>query len=116
VAKVLQEATDGDRRLPQGLETPDVIVVDPPRAGLSSKAISRIGEVGALRIVYVSCNPSTMAPNVAQFGRYGYKLVRVTPLDMFPHTPHVECVAVLSHAGAQLSEELRSPQARPAGT
>ena len=103
VAKVLREVTDGERQLPQGLETPDVIVVDPPRAGLSNKAISRIGEVGAPRIVYVSCNPSTMAPNVAGFAEYGYKLEQVTPVDMFPHTPHVECVGVLTKTGVKQS-------------
>ncbi len=96
VAKILREVADGGRSLPSGLEKPDVIVVDPPRAGLSNKAIARIGEIGAPRIVYVSCNPSTLAPNVAQFGEYGYRLERVTPVDMFPHTPHVEAVGLLS--------------------
>jgi len=71
-------------------------VLDPPRAGLSNKAVSRIGEIGAPAIVYVSCNPSTLAPNVAQLREYGYSLEQVTPVDMFPHTPHVECVALLS--------------------
>ncbi len=95
VAKVLRGVTDGERQLPQGLEVPDVIIIDPPRAGLSNKAISRVGEIGAPRIMYVSCNPSTMAPNVAGFAEYGYKLEQVTPVDMFPHTPHVECVGLL---------------------
>ena len=95
VAKVLREAADGERKLPAGFERPDVVIVDPPRAGLTNKAISRIGEVGAPRIVYVSCNPSTMAPNVAQLQQFGYRLVRVTPVDMFPHTPHVEAVGLL---------------------
>jgi 23S rRNA (uracil1939-C5)-methyltransferase len=99
VAKVLREAAEGDRRLPQGLETPDVIVVDPPRAGLSDKTISRIGEIGAPRIVYVSCNPATMAPNVARLADHGYHLDRVTPVDMFPHTPHVEAVGLLNKVG-----------------
>ena len=90
------------RRLPEGLESPDVIIVDPPRAGLSKKAISRIGEVGAPRIVYVSCNPSTMAPNIAQFREYGYRLERVTPVDMFPHTPHVEAVGLLVRRGCSV--------------
>ena len=99
VAKILREVADGERRLPEGLERPDVIIVDPPRAGLSKKAISRIGEVAAPRIVYVSCNPATMAPNVAQFQDYGYRLRRVTPVDMFPHTPHVEAVGLLAHEG-----------------
>jgi 23S rRNA (uracil1939-C5)-methyltransferase len=97
VAKVLLEVADGMRLLPEGLETPDVIVVDPPRAGLSHKALARIGEVAAPTIVYVSCNPATLAPNAAQLAEYGYRLEHVTPVDMFPHTPHVECVALLTH-------------------
>lgn len=96
VAKVLREVADGERKLPAGLERPDVIVVDPPRAGLAKKAVSRIGEVGVPRIVYVSCNPATLGPNAAQFGEYGYRLEHVTPVDMFPHTPHVEAVALLT--------------------
>jgi 23S rRNA (uracil1939-C5)-methyltransferase len=96
VAKVLREVADGTRQMPQGLDTPDVIVVDPPRAGLSNKAMARIGEVGAPTIVYVSCNPATLGPNAAQFQQYGYRLEHVTPVDMFPHTPHVECVALLT--------------------
>ena len=100
VAVVLREVADGVRAVPQGLEAPDLIVLDPPRAGLSNKAVSRVGETGAAAIVYVSCNPSTLAPNVAQFLAYGYRLEEVTPVDMFPHTPHVECVALLSRAAA----------------
>jgi 23S rRNA (uracil1939-C5)-methyltransferase len=96
VTKVLRAVADGTYGLPTGLESPDVIVIDPPRAGLSNKAVSRIGEIGAPRIVYVSCNPSTMGPNAAQFGEYGYRLEHVTPVDMFPHTPHVEAVGLLS--------------------
>jgi 23S rRNA (uracil1939-C5)-methyltransferase len=95
VAKILRAATDGEQPLAPGLAKPDVVIVDPPRAGLTGKALSRIGEVGAPRVVYVSCNPSTMGPNVAQLQEYGYRLVRVTPVDMFPHTPHVEAVGVL---------------------
>ena len=74
---------------------PDVLVVDPPRAGLSQKVVRRIIETGAKRIVYVSCNPTTLAPNAAQLTEAGYRLVRVRPVDMFPQTPHVECVALL---------------------
>jgi 23S rRNA (uracil1939-C5)-methyltransferase len=95
VAKVLREVANGERRFPLALERPDVVIVDPPRAGLTNKAISRIGEVRAPRIVYVSCNPSTMGPNVGQLQQFGYRLARVTPVDMFPHTPHVEAVGVL---------------------
>ncbi len=76
---------------------PDVVVVDPPRAGLSGKSLRRVGRLGAPRIVYVSCNPTTLAGNVKELGReWGYTLERVRPVDMFPHTPHVEAVALLA--------------------
>ena len=75
---------------------PDVVVVDPPRAGLAGKALKRTGALGARRIVYVSCNPTTLASDVKVLrGEYGYELVRARPVDMFPHTPHVETVAML---------------------
>jgi 23S rRNA (uracil1939-C5)-methyltransferase len=75
---------------------PDVVVVDPPRAGLAGKALRRLGEIAAPRLVYVSCNPTTLASDVKVLRReYGYELLRVTPVDMFPHTPHVEAVALL---------------------
>jgi len=75
---------------------PDVAVVDPPRAGLSGKALRRLGRLEAARIVYVSCNPTTLAGNVKELVReWDYKLERARPVDMFPHTPHVEAVALL---------------------
>jgi 23S rRNA (uracil1939-C5)-methyltransferase len=72
---------------------PDLLVVDPPRAGLSQKVVRRIIEAAPSRIVYVSCNPTTLAPNAAQLVEAGYTLVKLRPVDMFPQTPHVECVA-----------------------
>ena len=74
---------------------PDVVVVDPPRAGLSQKVIRRVLEAGADRLVYVSCNPTTLAPNARQLVDGGYRLTAVRPVDMFPQTPHIECVASL---------------------
>ena len=74
---------------------PDVLVVDPPRAGLSQKIVRRIVEAAPRRIVYVSCNPTTFAPNAAQLVEAGYELTKVRPVDMFPQTPHIECVAQL---------------------
>jgi 23S rRNA (uracil1939-C5)-methyltransferase len=74
---------------------PDVLVVDPPRAGLSAKIVRRIIEAAPKRIVYVSCNPTTLAPNAAQLVEAGWTLKRVRPVDMFPQTPHIECVALL---------------------
>ena len=73
---------------------PDVLVVDPPRAGLSRKVVRRIVEAAPKRIVYVSCNPTTLAPNAAELVQAGWELKKVRPVDMFPQTHHVECVAL----------------------
>ncbi len=74
---------------------PDLVILDPPRAGASRKEIQRIVELSPPRIVYVSCNASTMAANAAQLAADGYRLLRVGAVDMFPHTPHIEVVALL---------------------
>jgi 23S rRNA (uracil1939-C5)-methyltransferase len=90
----------GDTRLALGelverTGRPDLIVVDPPRAGLSKKVVHRIIDASPRRIVYVSCNPTTLAPNAAELVGAGWTLRRVRPVDMFPQTHHIECVAVL---------------------
>jgi 23S rRNA (uracil1939-C5)-methyltransferase len=79
---------------------PDVVVVDPPRAGLSAKIVRRLLETEAERVVYVSCNPTTLAPNARQIADAGYRLSAVHPVDMFPQTPHIECVALLERNAA----------------
>jgi 23S rRNA (uracil1939-C5)-methyltransferase len=89
----------GDTRLalPELLERagrPDLLVVDPPRAGLSRKVVRRIIESSPKRIVYVSCNPTTLAPNAAELVEAGWVLKKVRPVDMFPQTHHIECVAL----------------------
>jgi 23S rRNA (uracil1939-C5)-methyltransferase len=89
------DARLGIRPLLERAGRPDVVIVDPPRAGLSKKAVRRLLECDAPRIVYVSCNPTTLAPNASQLSEAGYTLRRVRPVDMFPQTPHVECVALL---------------------
>ena len=86
------------RELVEEAGKPDVLVVDPPRSGLSQKVVRRVIEANPKRIVYVSCNPTTLAPNAAQLVEAGYALKRVRPVDMFPQTPHIECVAVLDRA------------------
>jgi 23S rRNA (uracil1939-C5)-methyltransferase len=73
---------------------PDVVVVDPPRAGLSKKVVHRIIDAAPRRIVYVSCNPTTLAPNAAELVEAGWVLRKVRPVDMFPQTHHIECVAL----------------------
>ena len=92
-------ARTGVRPLVEEAGKPDVVVIDPPRAGLSQKIVRRVIECEAKRIVYVSCNPTTLAPNAAQLTEAGYRLRRVRPVDMFPQTPHIECVALLEKAG-----------------
>jgi 23S rRNA (uracil1939-C5)-methyltransferase len=89
----------GDTRLALGelLERagrPDVVVVDPPRAGLSGKVVRRIIEASPKRIVYISCNPTTLAPNASELVQAGWSFTRVRPVDMFPQTHHIECVAL----------------------
>ena len=74
---------------------PDVVVVDPPRAGLAGKALAAVGGLAAPRLVYVSCNPTTLAGNAKTLTEeFGYRLERVRAVDMFPHTPHVEAVSL----------------------
>ncbi len=97
---VAGSARTGVRPLIEQAGKPDVVVVDPPRAGLSQKIVRRLIECEAKRIVYVSCNPTTLAPNAAQLVEAGYTLRRVKPVDMFPQTPHIECVALLEKAEA----------------
>jgi len=83
---------------------PDVVVVDPPRAGLAGKALRRVGSVGAPRLVYVSCNPTTLAGDAKTLrDEYGYELVRSRPVDMFPHTPHVESVSLFTRSAPPAS-------------
>ncbi len=86
-------------RLVEEAGRPDVVVVDPPRAGLAGKALRRTGGLDAARIVYVSCNPTTLASDVKVLrDEFGYALVRCRPVDMFPHTPHVESVSLLTRS------------------
>ncbi|UPT66199.1 MAG: 23S rRNA (uracil(1939)-C(5))-methyltransferase RlmD [Sphingobacteriales bacterium JAD_PAG50586_3] len=77
---------------------PDVIVTDPPRAGMHEDVVKKIVEIGAKRVVYVSCNPATQARDLALMDEK-YKVIRVKPVDMFPHTQHVENVVLLEIRG-----------------
>lgn len=78
---------------------PDVAVADPPRAGFHPKALSALIALAPARIVYVSCNPATLARDVGDLLRHGYRLEWVQPVDMFPQTPHIEAIARLGRAG-----------------
>ena len=76
---------------------PDVITIDPPRKGCAD-AVEKIASLGARRIVYISCDPSTLARDLANFDNFGYRPVKATGVDMFPRTGHVECVVLMSRA------------------
>jgi 23S rRNA (uracil1939-C5)-methyltransferase len=80
--------------------TAEVVVADPPRAGFHPKALHALITLGARRIVYVSCNPTTLARDLGELVRGGYRLEWVQPVDMFPHTPHIEAVAQLERAAS----------------
>jgi 23S rRNA (uracil1939-C5)-methyltransferase len=90
--RVLREWARGER---PGAIRPRIVVVDPPRAGLHPRVVARVAELEPERVVYVSCNPATLARDLKDFAARGYALAEVRPFDMFPHTPHIECVARL---------------------
>jgi len=82
--------------LPDLFQTvPDVMVIDPPRAGLSKKVVREILTTAPRQIIYVSCNPATLARDVAMFTEGGFEILEVQPIDMFPHTYHIETVVNL---------------------
>jgi 23S rRNA (uracil1939-C5)-methyltransferase len=88
VGKVLEEKKEE-------LLPPDVVILDPPRAGLDERAIEEVLRLKPACIVYVSCNPATQSQNVRAFIEKGYTLESLQPVDQFPHTPHVENIVVL---------------------
>lgn len=74
---------------------PELLLLDPPRSGAGGKVMRKIGRAQPERIVYVSCNPETLATDLKELIPFGYKLVTVQPVDLFPHTVHVEAVSLL---------------------
>ena len=73
---------------------PDIVIVDPPRAGMHKKMAEYLPELGAKKIIYVSCNPSTQARDTQILQSHNYELNKLSVVDMFPHTPHVETVGI----------------------
>jgi 23S rRNA (uracil1939-C5)-methyltransferase len=86
VGKVLSELKLG---------SPDVVIVDPPRAGLDDQTIEQLLKLGPKGIVYISCNPKSQAENISEIVKRGYKLQKIQPVDQFPHTYHIENIALL---------------------
>jgi len=83
------------RATAQTLPSPDVVILDPPREGCDASAIAQVLERRIPRVVYVSCNPDSLARDLAGMTRGGYSIESVQPVDMFPHTSHIETVVVL---------------------
>jgi 23S rRNA (uracil-5-)-methyltransferase RumA len=77
-------------------EKPDVIIVDPPRAGIMEKTLGKILDYKVDQITYISCNPKTLVENLIFMEKRGYKVEKVCCVDMFPHTGHVETVVLMS--------------------
>ena len=84
-----------DQILPTLDMTHSLVIIDPPRSGLSKAAIASLVELAPLRIVYVSCDPASLARDIKRLLPAGYELREVQPIDMFPQTYHTECVAIL---------------------
>ena len=82
--------------------SPDVVLVDPPRAGCEERVLAAIAKVAPRRIVYVSCSPESLARDLHYLEEHGYKTVVVQPVDMFPMTSHVECVVLMSRVKEQV--------------
>ena len=96
---ICADATDWMRAAAQpnsGLPHPDVVFLDPPREGSTPACIDAVAAMKPKRVVYVSCNPETLARDLTHLSRRGWKALKIQPVDMFPHTEHVETVCLLS--------------------
>ena len=91
-----KDARTGIDQVLEEFGSPNLLLLDPPRSGAGGKVMRRIGRAKPERIVYVSCNPDTFASDIKELEQFGYCLNTVQPVDLFPHTVHVECVAQLS--------------------
>lgn len=103
------DAGDIARKLEEERLRPDVVVADPPRKGLGEDVVPTIAAMKPERVVYVSCDPGTLARDVKRFAACGYRAVRAAAVDMFPRTRHVETVVLLS------KEEIDSQEVRAGG-
>ena len=93
---ICADSTDTQNNI---LKESDVVILDPPRKGITQELANKIAENGVENIVYVSCSPDTLARDIKQFTELGYKCEEATPFDMFPFTAHTEVVVALSKRG-----------------
>ena len=89
------DASDFLQGMAKAGEHADVIILDPPRAGSDERFLAAVTAVGPERVVYVSCNPETLARDLGYLTRHGYRVTRIQPVDMFPHTEHIEVAVAL---------------------
>ena len=89
------DASDFLQGMAKAGEHADVVILDPPRAGSDERFLSAVTTVAPERVVYVSCNPETLARDLGYLSRHGYRVERIQPVDMFPHTEHIETVCQL---------------------
>lgn len=92
---ICSDAESAAKKLEENGLKPDVIIVDPPRKGIGEELVKTIVKMNPERVVYVSCDPATLARDLKFFDEYGYKTEEVTPVDMFPRTAHCESAAKL---------------------
>lgn len=93
---ICSDAENAAKQLENNGVKPDVIIVDPPRKGIGEELVKTIVRMAPERVVYVSCDPATLARDLGFFDNLGYKTREVTPVDMFPRTAHVESVCLMS--------------------
>ena len=93
---IVSDARKGLLDLKDTWGLPDLLVLDPPRSGAGGKVMRSIGRFGTDKVVYVSCSPKSLAEDLVWLEKFGYQLITVQPVDQFPHTTHVECVALMS--------------------
>ena len=93
---ICADATEAAYTLEKEGVKPDVVVVDPPRKGLTAQLVQTIVNMSPKRVVYVSCDPATFARDLKQFEELDYSVKEITPVDLFPRTAHVESVCLLT--------------------
>ena len=89
----LKDILDSDTM--DNIENPTTVIVDPPRPGLHPNTVKNLIKLSPKKIIYVSCNPATMARDIEILINEKYTIKNLQPVDMFPHTPHIECVTTL---------------------
>ena len=99
--RIRVEQTSVEHYLRRRVARPDTIVLDPPRTGVSPEAMSGLLAQAAPRVVYVSCDPATLARDVKRFAEAGYRLDHIEAFDLFPNTAHIETLAVLVRRSSQ---------------